>query len=352
MLRKAFLRMGRKVEAGLERIGRKPLAAGEAPVLEPYCGYATPEGWVVRGRVLTHLRRDEPVPAQSRWTNVRQMAQLFLTDEVAGVPVAAGGARASSDAEGYVHLTVPPAPRVAGADWVEVAGGIEGLDEAVAFPVRIPRADARHMVISDVDDTMIRTGAHNLARNLWTTFTGSALTRDMHADAAALMGRLTQGGRHPVFYVSSSPWNLHRFLTVLFERHDLPLGPFFLRDLGLTEDGVGRSHLGHKGEAIDTIMAANPGLPAYLMGDTGQKDAQVYLAAIWRHPGRILGVALREPAPGTTEDDSGTLAEIAATGVPCWAGPSFDGAAELWGLGGDEDGRGEERDDGPVLRRA
>jgi phosphatidate phosphatase APP1 len=350
MLRKLLLTTGRAVEAGLERIGRRPLAAGEAPVLEPYTGYATPEGWVVRGRVLTHLRRAEWEPEQSRWTNLRQMANLFITDEVAGVPVEAGGVAGTSDPEGYVALLVPPSARGAGREWPEVEGGIAGVAGRVRFPVHVPRADARHLVISDVDDTVIETGAHNLARNLWTTFTGSALTRRVHADAAALLGTLTEGGRNPAFYVSSSPWNLHQFLQDVFRRGGLPRGPFFLRDLGITAEGVGRGHLGHKGAAIDAVLAANPDLPAFLLGDTGQKDAKVYLEAIRRHGGRIRGVALREPAPGTTRDDTETIRAIEATGVPCWHGPSFDGAAAHLGMERD-DGRSD-RDAGRVLRRA
>ncbi len=56
----------------------------------------------------------------------------------------------------------------------------------------------------DIDDTMMQTGAYSLARNLWTTFTGSALTRDVFPDAVALMTRL-HDGMNPVFYVSSAP---------------------------------------------------------------------------------------------------------------------------------------------------
>ena len=51
----------------------------DRPVIEPYLGYATPEHLIARGRVLTALRRGEPLPTQSRWTNFRQMAALFLT---------------------------------------------------------------------------------------------------------------------------------------------------------------------------------------------------------------------------------------------------------------------------------
>lgn len=330
-----LLPAARLVERGLERIGSRP---GDEPVLEPYLGYATPDALILRGRVLSHLRRAQPVPEQSRWTNLRQMVLLFLTDEVSDVTVKGGGTTAVSDAEGYVTLHVAPdwieAER-SGAErsWADVTVEIAGRAETrKVFPARLPGAEARYMVISDIDDTMIETGAHSLWRNLWTTFTGSALSRKVHDDAVELMRYLTQKGRNPVFYVSSSPWNLHRFLEDLFARADVPSGPMFLRDLGVTGDGVGKSHGNHKGSAIDVILAANPGLSAYLVGDSGQHDATVYLDAVLRHPGRILGVALREPAPGVGNNDARAIAGIEAAGVPCFHGASFQGAVRHWGL--------------------
>lgn len=325
ILRRILLPLGRVAEAGFERVGRR----AEPPVLEPYIGYATPEGWVLRARVLTHLRRAEPRPDQSRWTNVKQMASLFVTDEVAGVPVVAEGVTTTSDEEGYVDVTVPSAPT--GGTWGEATMSIDGGDTAPC-PVRLVPPEARRVVVSDVDDTMIVTGAHNLARNLWTTFTGTAATRDVYPDARRLMGTLSDGDANPVFYVSSSPWNLHHFLETVFAANGLPRGPKFLRDLGITEHGVGETHLGHKGAAIDRILHAVPDLPVYLLGDTGQKDARVYLEAARRHPGRVAGVCLREPAPGTSRDDEDLIAAIEAEGVAVHHGRSFDGAATHWGI--------------------
>ncbi len=325
-LKSLALSLGRRGETVLERIGDRD---DSNPVLEPYYGYATPEGVLLRGRVLSHLRRSTPSALQSRWTNLRQMLSLFATDEVAGVRVEAAGVEAVSDAEGYVRLLVPRAPS---PGWTNVPVAIAGQDgSAVPFPARVPGDDARHLVISDIDDTMIETGAHSLSRNLWTTFTGSALTRSVHDDGRDLIEHLAEGGTNPVFYVSSSPWNLHDFLNALFTRHDLPRGPMFLRDLGITSEGVGDSHKTHKGAAIDAILAANPDLPAWLLGDSGQKDATVYRDAIRRHPGRIRGVALREPAPGAGVDDKIAMLEIEAAGVPCFHGPRFDGTLAHWG---------------------
>ena len=330
MLKSLALPIARRAEALLERIGDQP---DDTPVLQPYIGYATPKGVVLRGRVLSHLRRAEPDPEQSKIVNLRQMVSLFVTDEVAGVTVSGGGASGVSDPEGYVRLIVDGdfAP-----GWTEIEATIDDrADTTATFPARIPGPDARYLVISDIDDTMIETGAHSLARNLWTTFTGSALTREVHGDARALVRALEDGGRNPVFYVSSSPWNLHDFLVAVFARGDLPRGPMFLRDLGVGEEGIGPSHGTHKGDAIDAILAANPHLPAYLLGDSGQKDAQVYRDAVARHPGRILGVALREPAPGAGGDDAEAMAAIEAAGVHCHHAPDFSGALAHFALPAD-----------------
>ena len=335
MLKPLALRAARLIETGLERIGDR---ADDAPVLDPYIGYGTPDGVILRGRVLSHLRRVEPDPEQSKWMNLRQMAALFVTDEVAGVTIAAldgpgAGTTAVSDAEGYVRMTLTGAFPPGWSDVSVAIANPPGQEaERVAFPVLVPSPDAGHMVISDIDDTMIETGAHSLARNLWTTFTGSALTRQAHDDAIALMQAMTEGGRNPCFYVSSSPWNLHDFLEALFAREGVPRGPMFLRDLGITDEGIGASHGSHKGAAIDTLLAVNPDLPAYLMGDSGQKDAQVYRAVVERHPGRVRGVALREPAPGVGGDDAACIAAIEAAGVPCYHAPDFSGARRHWGL--------------------
>lgn len=318
------MRLLRQTGVRIERLWeRLTVRSREDPLLDAYKGHATPISLVVRGRVLTALRRTAPEPESSKFTNLMQMLGLFFTGEVAGVPVhsPATGHRTVSDAEGYVLLEIPRDGHAPG--WNEVHLEIAGHPGTRrGFPVLVPAPDATRGVISDVDDTMMRTGAYSLARNLWTTFTGSALTREIFPDAVELMERL-HAGVNPVFYVSSSPWNLHHFLDSVFKRAGLVPGPMFLRDLGLAGT---RSHKDHKGAAIDSILDANPDLPFVLVGDTGQKDAFVYRDAIARHPGRIERVILREPAVGAPQASLDAIAEIEATGVPVHHGRDFVGA--------------------------
>ncbi len=296
-------------------------------IIEPYIGYADPEHLVVRGRVLTSLRRHKPKPTQSTWVNFRQMVSLFVTDEVSGVEVRAQGVSSLTDDEGYFTLLLP---RRTHEGWVDIEVSITGREGVTACPVLIARADAAFAVVSDIDDTMLETGAYSIWRNLWTSLTGNALTRMVFSDAVEFVRALSDVGRNPVYYVSSSPWNLHHFLEMVFERAELARGPAFLRDLGLSKTQfITGSHGDHKGDSIDVLMAANPGLRFVLVGDTGQHDAFVYADAVARHPGRVMAVILREPGPGPDDASKLQMQSIRDAGVTVLHGTDFAGMAAI-----------------------
>jgi len=295
------------------------------PVIEPYLGFATSTGVVVRGRALTGLRRTTPDPRHGRFTNFRQMVGLFLTDEVAGVRVRAISQDRSvrTDEEGYFRLDLPRAALQPG--WHTIALDIPGqADSVVMADTMFTDPDARYGVISDIDDTLMQTGAYSVLRNLWTSLTGSALTRQVFADAVDLIDRL-HDGRNPVYYVSSSPWNLHAFLdNVLFTRAGLVRGPLFLRDLGISPTQfVSSTHGEHKGAQIDILFEAHPHLRFVLIGDSGQHDAEVYRDAASRWPGRIAQVVLRKANPRPDAAVDLALEDLRAMGIPVWTGEDY-----------------------------
>ncbi len=310
------MRVLARTEARFDRF-RARLRGREGRVVDPYLGYATPTEWIARGRVLNALPevKQRSGVLASTWG----MLSLFFTDEVADVTVQAVGveAKAITDEEGYFTLVLP---RQEGVGWQNVTVEVAGAQ--IELPVFVPNPDADYGVISDVDDTVMFTGAWQLWRNLWTTFTGSIGRREVFKDAIGLINALTKEGRNPVYYVSSSPWNLHSFLQMVLGEAGLTRGPMFLRDLGLNEtDVLGGSHHGHKGAMIDLIFAANPALSFVMMGDTGQKDGAIYLEAAKRHEGRVSRVILRRAGGEAIEAD---VAGLIALGVQVDVVDSFD----------------------------
>ena len=318
MIRRTLHRTALRLEKLADRMFHR---TSSGRLIDAYIGYTTPEHIVLRGRVLSKLRHATAVSKQSRFANLRQMIGMFLTDEVRGATVRCRDIETMSDEEGYFTIHLPADGRTG---WSTEPLVVENSDVVTHCKVMAPSANAKFMVISDIDDTMLETGAYSLARNLFTSFTGNAGSRIVFEDAVELMRDLNDNGRNPVYYVSSSPWNLHDFLMDIFERTALVVGPMFLRDLGLSDTKfVTEGHGNHKGESIDRILAANPDLPAILLGDTGQHDTSIYTDVIRRHDERVIAVGLRTPGSGLDVADRTDIAALAETGVPHYTGKDF-----------------------------
>lgn len=310
-----------KALMGAENLWDKfDIAEGLEPAqILPHIGYATPTSMIARGRLVTYRQeREDDTP--SVWNNLQSMAARFLTNELADVEVQSGNISTRTDEEGYFALELPRAT----SGWHDVEVYLPHYDARAILPVFVPPEDSTIGIISDIDDTVLKTDAWSLPKNLMTTLTGHADTRVIFDDAIRLYNSF-EARLWPIFYVSSSPWNLHKFLTTVFKRSGLPRGPKFLRDFGIGDNQlITGTHGDHKGQAIDLILAANPAIKFVLIGDTGQHDPQVYAAAAARHEGRINTVIFRRAGPIDDIEDQTALTKFAALGIPVHIVESYD----------------------------
>lgn len=285
--------------------------------IEPYIGHGGAEGVVVRGRVFDDPPLSEAVEGEGVGAAVGRTLRGFVTDELPGVPlridVAGATVGAVTDAEGYFLARFRPDGDELASPWtsgtVELDGEYRGLTDPHTTPldVRIPGPEARFGILSDIDDTILQTGVQRVGQMIRQTLTGSALTRTPFPGAAELYGDLA-AGVNPVFYVSSSPWNLHAFVVAFLRHRGFPLGSVLLRDLLGTP--VGREQ---KYGRIEEILNVHARLPFVLIGDSGEKDPEIYADIVRAHPGRIIAVYIREvrvdPGDGRVEKVLGTWAD-------------------------------------------
>jgi phosphatidate phosphatase APP1 len=164
--------------------------------------------------------------------------------------------------------------------------------------VLVPATTAGYGVISDIDDTVIQMDVRQLVRMARTVVFGNARTRLPFPGVAAFYRALEAGyggvGPNPLFYVSSSPWNLHDLLAEFFELQRIPAGPALLRDWGIqAHELLPTAHGSHKQAAIRRILAEYPALPFILVGDSGQEDPEIYASIIREYPGRVLATYIR-----------------------------------------------------------
>ena len=291
----------------------------------PYLGFGTADVLHLKGRVL---EANGIAPARERdtvWKNVRMSVRRFNSAEIPCVRVRARAFGAETvvetDHEGYFDVRLrPKEPLPPGVVWHDVA--LELLDEVVPGqgPVRacgcvqVPPADVQYGVISDIDDTVLETGATGLLRMLRLTLFYNAYTRTPFEGVSDFYRALEQGNGHgprnPVFYVSSSPWNLYDLLVQFFEVREIPAGTLMLRDLGLDAGtfGPGR-HDRHKLAQIERVLATYPDLRFILVGDSGQRDPEIYSRVVQSYPGRVCAIYIREVTSGAREAEVHALAE-------------------------------------------
>jgi phosphatidate phosphatase APP1 len=269
-----------------------------------YRGFGTVQRAIVRGRVLEASVLERSLPADTTFRNVRRMLRRFFSHELPHAAVRAElGSRVAlgdTDDEGYFDVPMIE-PELGGAgDWksaeVEVVSApVRGLKPVRArAEILIPGPLAELGIISDIDDTVLQTHVTQKLKMIWVTLSGSAFTRMpfegtselYHALAAGASGR----ANNPVFYVSKSPWNLYDFLVDFLDYHELPRGPLLLRDIGLRE----APPVDHKSAAVQQLLETYTELPFVLLGDSGERDPEIYLETAARYPRRIAAIYIRD----------------------------------------------------------
>ncbi|WP_077923659.1 App1 family protein [Spirosoma sp. 209] len=298
-----------------------------------YRGFGSPSAVYLKGRVLRERDLSTQSDNDTFWENLVATYQRFESDEVPGVTVrveAFGQAYTTqTDEEGYFEVTVNPPDDLLmaypGRVWFPVR---YALDDIVQPDTREPVVKEGHLmvsppfsqfgVISDIDDTVLVTGATSILQTARLTFLGNAYTRLPFAGVAAFYRALQSGPVttlfNPIYYVSSSPWNLYDLLIDFFRIQGIPKGPILLRDLGLDPNLLASSsHHTHKLAMIRKVLDVNPQLAFVLIGDSGQQDPEIYTQVVRDNPGRIRAIYIRDVTPETRDASVRELIRTAQT---------------------------------------
>jgi phosphatidate phosphatase APP1 len=311
----------------------------------PYRGYGTPDRLFLRGRVVEKKGIVPSSAGDSRLRNFLNMYRRFTSSAVAEARVRARfGAQiidVETDHAGYFDLCLEPCEALdrdtlwQTIDLTLIAPPVQSGDHVSARgAVLVPPADAQFGVISDIDDTVIESSATQILQMLRVVLFRNAHTRLPFHGVAQFYQALQKGGdghmTNPIFYVSSSPWNIYDLLVDFLDIHGMPVDPLFLRDWS-SEQGRLRKmrHLDHKRDRIATLLDTYPHLRFLLIGDSGQEDPEVYQQIVHDYPERILAIYIRNV---TTEARARVVCAIAEDvlvhGVDMLLVPDTVGAAE------------------------
>ena len=153
----------------------------------PYRGHGTQRELFLKGRVLEVTGITRSGQNDTLWHNLRNMARRFASDEVAGARVRGSfggiGVQAVADEEGFFDARFELPEALAGPTrWHPVeleltypaspGGGVARSTGQVLVP-----SGARVGIISDIDDTVVRSSATNVLKMAWIALRNNAHTR-------------------------------------------------------------------------------------------------------------------------------------------------------------------------------
>jgi phosphatidate phosphatase APP1 len=310
-----------------------------------YRSYGRSDRLLVRGRVMEASETGfEPEPGFI--DNLRNTLRRLETDEIRGAKVRATfrdlTVMAEADEEAFLEFAIEPEEPVE-AGWHRVrldvtesmASEDDGPSEA---EIRVPPDECDFFVVSDLDDTVVRTGATQRLGMFRTVLLNDAHTRLPFEGVGPLYRALAAGpsgsGANPFFYLSRSAWNLYGMLEGFLDHHDLPKGPLILKDYGM-RSLLGREEESYKRDVLDELLAFYPDARFLLIGDSGQHDPEVYSGLARDCPDRVRAIFIRDVTdPGRDREVRAIADEMAEIGVPMvLAGNSRDAAIEAVDLG-------------------
>ncbi len=304
-------------------VGSALRARDWGPRVVPHPGYAGPDFVRVLARVVL-----APTSVQGRSGGVqpdrvdrgRRGWHNFITVQAPGVEVTVTIGdqvhTACTDRTGVLDVRLPNPGLAPG--WADITLSTSGSLQTTAR-VFVVAADQDFGIISDIDDTVIRTLLPRPLLAAYNTFVLHEQRRRPVPGMASLYDALLHGDRRsksrprqpgqpgqpsstglpghpgaPTIYVSTGAWNTAATLTRFLERNAFPPGALLLTDWGPTNTGWFRSGPDHKRACLETLATDFPAIGWVLVGDDGQHDPALYAEFAHRHPDRVRAVLIRQ----------------------------------------------------------
>ena len=288
-------------------------------MIQTYYGFGNGKYFYIKGRIIEKEKINAPEDIDNFLENIHAILERYESDEIPGAKLKATfngeSKELETDDEGFfevefnfdkpvksndlrISLTLDLLEKISHKDDQTNAGGIFYL----------PVKETEFGIISDLDDTVIDTKATHFLKKMKTIFLQNSKTRKALPGMAAFLRALhhnkTEKPVNPIFYLSGSSWNIFDLLIEFFDYNEIPHGPVFLKDVGI-EHGrfIKEDTKKYKLTRIRKILDTNEKLKFILIGDSGQKDPEVYLKIINEYPDRILSVYIRDVTDGERDKE-------------------------------------------------
>ena len=275
------------------------------PILQLYRGYANEQELIVMGHVFK--RTYEYDFQKKNFKNASSIVNLFRIKTLKNYDVYLkyGEQEIHSKTldDGYFKFCIP-IDEESDFGWTAYEVSIKYKSEVIIEKGSFIRPHKGNLgIISDIDDTFLISHTHNFFRKIYILLFKNVNDRKVFKDVVPHYQALSSAGRHnkdeqnAFFYISSSEWNLYRFIVKFTKIHHLPRAVILLKDIkrGVADFFMsGNGNHDHKFEKIKHVLEFYPNLKYVLLGDDSQHDPYLYERICKIFPVTVKAVYIRQ----------------------------------------------------------
>ncbi|QGK75438.1 App1 family protein [Flavobacterium sp. SLB02] len=296
------------------------------PILQLYRGYANEEELIVMGHVF---KRTYDYDFQKKnLKNARSIINQFRikTLENFDIYLKCGNQEIHTKTldDGYFKFCIPLETQT-NFGWMEYEVSIKDENETITEKGSFIRPHKGKLgIISDIDDTFLISHTQNFFKKIYILLFKNVNDRKVFTDVVPHYQALSSAGRNnkeeenAFFYVSSSEWNLYRFIVKFTKIHNLPRAVILLKDIrrGITDFFMsGRGNHDHKFDKIKHVLEFYPNLKYVLLGDDSQHDPVLYERICKIFPVTVKAVYIRQTGKHQKESTKKIMKNLEALEV-------------------------------------
>jgi phosphatidate phosphatase APP1 len=296
------------------------------PILQLYRGYANEEELIVMGHVF---KRTYDYDFQKKnLKNARSIINQFRIKTLENFDIYLKCSNQEIHTktldDGYFKFCIPLETET-NFGWMEYEVSIKDENETITEKGSFIRPHKGKLgIISDIDDTFLISHTQNFFKKIYILLFKNVNDRKVFTDVVPHYQALSSAGRNnkeeenAFFYVSSSEWNLYRFIVKFTKIHNLPRAVILLKDIrrGITDFFMsGRGNHDHKFDKIKHVLEFYPNLKYVLLGDDSQHDPVLYERICKIFPVTVKAVYIRQTGKHQKESTKKIMKNLEALEV-------------------------------------
>ncbi len=275
------------------------------PLLINFFSISDGHAIILGGQIIYSKRGDIEYETLNRWQTAKNLIRLYRAKPLKNKTLhllfdEKKHTTAKTDGRGFFYINKLVDGSITNLDAIHLKDGtIVQLAQHIQTLHTQPFT-SKHLLISDLDDTLIQSFIRNKFKKIWTMLFTRVTKRKSVKDIQKLVN-YTKAQGSDIVYLSNSEQNLGLLISSFLAHNQLPEGPIFLKKFRGTIDLLLNKKVPegetHKLETLRELLRTFPTKQHILVGDNTQHDLEIYLTVANEFPSQIKHIIIREVYP-------------------------------------------------------